>query len=315
MVTDTRVTTGSPRAARVWLGPDQPVELRSAVLEAGGILVPQAEANVFIWARDGTPIGSLREALTPSVEWVQLDAAGVDDWFRAGVIDSQRIWTCAQGVYALDVAEHVVGFILAAARRLGEGARRRTWSDLTGARLLGGTVGIVGGGGIAHETIRLLRPFGVRILVVSRSGRRIAGADMVVRAGDLHRVLPELDYLVLAAPLTRETEGMISTDELRLLPPTSWIINVGRGRLIDTDALVAALDVKQIGGACLDVTDPEPLPDRHPLWGRDNVIITAHAANPWAGHLVVLAKRIQANVQRFILGRPLLGVVDTKRGY
>lgn len=314
-MTGGRVPISRRRSARVWLGPGQSLELRGAVLAGGGTFVPQAKANVFIWAADGTPISSLRDALTPVVEWVQLDSAGVDDWLRAGIIDSHRFWTSAQGVYAADVAEHVVGFILAAAKRLGEAAQRRGWYDLEETRLSGGTVGIVGGGGIARETIQRLRPFGVRTLVVSRSGRRIAGATEVVRVGQLRRVLPRLDYLVLAAPLTPETHGMIGRSELSRLPRTAWIVNVGRGGLLDTDALIAALAAKQIGGACLDVTDPEPLPDGHPLWGRANVIITPHVANPWAGHFGPLKQRVQENVQRFVLGRPLLGLVDPKRGY
>jgi phosphoglycerate dehydrogenase-like enzyme len=315
VVTGRSAPVSRRRSARVWLGPAQPLELRAAVLAGGGIFVPQPEANVFVWATDGTAIRSLRDGLTPVVEWVQLDSAGVDDWLRAGIIDSDRSWTGAQGVYAPDVAEHVVGFILAAAKRLAEAAQRRTWSDLEEARLLGRTVGIVGGGGIARETIRRLRPFGVRTLVVSRSGRRIAGATEVVPAGQLRRVLPQLDYLVLAAPLTPATQGMIGMSELSRLPRTAWIVNVGRGGLLDTDALIAALDAGHIGGACLDVTDPEPLPDGHPLWGRANVIITPHVANPWAGHFGPLAQRVQQNMQRFVLGRPLLGVVDTQRGY
>jgi phosphoglycerate dehydrogenase-like enzyme len=239
----------------------------------------------------------------------------VDDWFQAGIIDSRRIWTGAQGVYASDVAEHVVAFILAAAKRLGEAAQRRTWIDLGPARLGGRTVGIVGGGGIARETIRLLRPFRVKTLVVSRSGHAVAGATLVVSSGQLHRVLPELDYAVLATPLTRLTSGMIGRSELHLMPQTSWLINVGRGPLVDTDALVSALDAQEIGGACLDVTDPEPLPDDHPLWGRSNVIITSHVANPWQEHVGVLAQRVHENVRRFVLGRRLLGLIDIKRGY
>lgn len=308
--------TGVPHPRpRVWLGPAQPAELRAAISTAGATLVPQSDANVVVWSRDGTPITTLRDALTPAVEWVQLDSAGVEDWIQAGVIDSRRIWTGAQGAYASDVAEHVVAFILAAVKRLGEASQRRTWADLAEGRLAGRTVGVVGGGGIAREMIRLLRPFRVRVIVVSRSGRPVAGAAMVLPSGQLHDVLAELDYVVLATPLTPLTKGIIGRDELHLMSQTCWLINVGRGPLVDTKALVGALDAQEIGGACLDVTDPEPLPDDHPLWGRRNVIITPHVANPWHDHVGVLAQRIHENLRRFILGRRLLGVISPKRGY
>ncbi len=215
------------------------------------------------------------------------------------------------------MAEHAVLLVLAAARHLPQAARATEWRhrDLGGERLAGRTVGIVGAGAIGRETIARLRPFGVRILAQTRSGREVAGADRSLGAAELEDLLRESDFVVLAAPLTPETRGLVGERELELLGPDGWLVNVGRGPLVDTDALVRALEAGRLGGACLDVTDPEPLPPDHPLWRFPNVLVTPHVANPIGTTDELYARVIEENVRRFREGRDLLGEIDPRRGY
>jgi phosphoglycerate dehydrogenase-like enzyme len=301
------------REASVWLGPERHRILVEAIERAGGSLTESRDANAIVW-RGGRP-GLIRDVLHPGIEWVQLDSAGVDGWLEAEVLDRERRWTAAQDAFAPDVAEHAVAFLLAAARRLPQAARRREWSRLGGEPLGGATVAVVGAGSIGRETIARLRPFGVRIVAVTRSGRPVDGADSSLPGGRLHEALAAADYVVLALPLTDETRRLIGARELGLIGPSGWLVNVARGALVDTGELVHALEERRIAGACLDVTDPEPLPERHPLWCFDNVLVTPHVANPPNTVDRRLADLVEDNVRRFREGRELLGVVDPERGY
>ena len=305
--------------ARVWLGPDRPVELVEAVMGGGGSLVDVEDANAIVFAsRDHggeEAVTAMRRALHPGVRWVQVDSAGVEAWIEAGLVDRDRAWTGAQGSYAAMCAEHVVALVLAACKRLAQHARATAWSDLCGERLEGKTVGIVGAGGIGRETIARLAPFGVTTLALTRSGRDVPGAARSLGPGGLDELLAASDYVVLAAPLTADTERLIGARELERIGPSGWLVNVSRGALVDTDALVEALRAGRLGGACLDVTDPEPLPDGHPLWTRPGVLITPHVANTWAVLYASLAERVRENVERFAAGRELAGLIGPERGY
>ena len=209
----------------------------------------------------------------------------------------------------------MLAFVLAGARNLPQAAKRRTWKRDEGRRFAGATVGIVGAGGIGRATIERLAPFGVRVLALTRSGREVPGAERSLSFADLDELLGQSDYVVLAAPLTAETRGLIGARELDLIGPRGWLLNVARGGLVQTDALVDALRESRIGGACLDVTDPEPLPDGHPLWDFENVLITPHVANPPELEAELLAPRVEENVRRFAAGNELEGLIDVARGY
>jgi phosphoglycerate dehydrogenase-like enzyme len=180
---------------------------------------------------------------------------------------------------------------------------------------LGASVTIVGGGGITESLIRLLLPFNCDITVVRRTVEHIDGADTVVGQENLVDALAGADIVFLALSLTRETIGLIGKSELEVMEPHAWIINVARGGHIVTDDLVWALQNNIIGGAALDVTDPEPLPENHPLWTLPNCIITPHVGNTPEMAVPLLSARITENVKRFINDEALIGLVDVRHGY
>jgi len=213
-----------------------------------------------------------------------------------------QTWTAAKGVFADPCAEHALGLTIAGFRHLAAAARTRTWHKAPGQTLFEARVVIVGGGGIAQSLIRLLVPFRAHVTVVRRQPEPTPGADRTVRSDSLMQALGDADLLVLAAPLTKDTECMIAEDQLHVMKEDAWLINVARGRLVNTDDLVRALSEHWIGGAGLDVTDPEPLPDGHPLWQLDNCIITSHTANPPNLDRQLFRKRIVENVRRFVAG-------------
>jgi D-3-phosphoglycerate dehydrogenase len=287
----------------------------AAVVGAGGQLAAPADAEALVWL--GKTGDDLRPSLHPGIRWVQLRAAGVETWLASGEIDDRRLFTSAAGIYAPNVAEHVLALMLAASRQLHVCARASTWNAKAGEGkvLHGATVGIVGAGGIGRAVIRLLEPFAVKIIAVTRSGRAVPGATRSLAAKDVAEIWPVADYVVLAAPATEQTSKLVDAPSLKAMPEDAWIVNVARGSLIDTPALVTALEEGRIGGAALDVTDPEPLPDGHPLWHLPNVIVTPHVANPIPSRLARLADHVAANVRRFIEGKEPLGKVDLAAGY
>lgn len=298
---------------RVFVGPDPRPDIESAISAAGGALAALPDAEAMVWTGDDPE--RLRASLHSRIRWVQLCAAGVDTWLDPGVIDRQRVWTAAKGVAARPIAEHVVCLLLAAARQLPRRLKAKSWGDPAGRSLSGTTVGIVGCGGIGAALLDLLEPFGVSSIALTRTGRTVPGATCSLGAGALGLLLAESDWVVIAAPATPKTIRMIDRRALGLMRPHSWIINVSRGSIVDTDALVHALRESRIAGAALDVTDPEPLPSGHPLWTMPNVIVTPHTATTPAMHASSLCSRIRENLSRFRSGKSLIGVVDLDEGY
>jgi phosphoglycerate dehydrogenase-like enzyme len=288
--------------------------MEHAVAEGGGTIVPIDDADAVIWT-DALDPRELRDLLDahPQVRWVQLPWAGIEPFVE--VLDHDRLWTCGKGVYAEPVAEHALGLALAGLRGVAGYARETSWSGPVGRNLLGARVTILGGGEITRSLVRLLQPFGTHLTVVRRRPAPLDGVDEVVSSEGLLPALTRSDLVVLALALTPDTDRILDAETLAALPEHAWVVNVARGRHIDTDALVAALRVGAIGGAALDVTDPEPLPDGHPLWTLPNAIITPHTANTPEMGRVLLAARVRENVRRFGAGEDLLGPVHVDLGY
>ena len=305
---------------KIAIRPASTPELEAAVRAGGGAPVDDASsADAIVWVDPRNPQG-LAELLEESpAGWVQLPFAGIEAFIAAGVVDAGRTWTCTKGVYGSACAEHALALMLAAARRLHDHIAATTWRKggfgSPERRLAGTTALVIGTGGIGSAFVPMAAPLGVRVIGMNRSGRDLVGAERTVTVDRLGEVAPDADWIVLAAASTPETRHLIDPDVLASMRPTAWLVNVARGELIDTDALVDVLRDGAIGGAALDVTDPEPLPDGHPLWTLDNVIITPHVANTWDMAVPELVAMVQRNVARFAAGEDLEGLVDPTAGY
>ena len=305
---------------RVLVAPQRPAFAVDAVRQGGGEPADYGEAvDALVWVNFN--IKGLRETIVdhPGIRWVQLPVAGIEHFVETGILSvpnsGEVVWTCAKGTYAQQVAELALGFAIAGLRELPERARAKSWGGQAGISLYDQSVTVLGGGGITEELLRLLAPFRVHATVVRKTSRPVEGAERTVGPGELHSVLPGALVVFLALALTPETEHIISETELALMGPSTWLVNVARGRHVDTDALVRYLAERRIGGAALDVTDPEPLPDGHPLWSLPNCLITPHVANTEKTAPPFLAARIKENVERFVTGMPLVGTVDIVAGY
>ena len=300
---------------RITVGPS-PAPFAVEAVEAGGGLGVKLtdDPEALVWL-DSHNVGGLADALAaaPGVRWVQLPSAGVE--LMSEVMDHTRIWTCAKGAYARPVAEHAVTLALAGLRLLPTRIAARSWGVQGGTTLFGGRVTILGGGGITRSLLELLTPFEVEATVVNRSGNPVPGAARTVPVSELDSTLSDALVVVLALSLTPETRGIIGSQQFGLMKQTAWLVNVARGGHVDTDALVGALREGTIAGAALDVTDPEPLPDDHPLWDLSNCIITPHTADTVEMVLPLLAERIRTNVAHFAAGEDLIGLVDPAAGY
>ncbi|MEA2717783.1 MAG: hypothetical protein QOI99_2100 [Actinomycetota bacterium] len=303
----------APVPCAVAPGPVAPV-LVEAIVAGGGAVVEPSEAAVLVWT-DPVDRPGLEALLAdaPGIRWVQLPFAGAEPFVP--LLGDGRTWTSTKGAYSEPVAEHALALGLAGLRLLPARARAREWGPQGGHRLMGGRVTVVGGGGIAEALLRLLAPFHVEATVVRRRVAPVAGATDIVGPDRLHDVLPGADLVFLALALTPETVGIVGAPELALMEPHAWLVNVARGRHVVTDDLVDALRDGTIGGAALDVTDPEPLPAGHPLWDLENCLVTPHTANTWAMAEPLFARRVTDNLVRYRRGEELLGLVDARLGY
>jgi phosphoglycerate dehydrogenase-like enzyme len=302
---------------RVAVGPLESPFATEAVTEGGGSVVPIGDTpDALVWL-DPADVEGLKRHLAeaPGVSWVQLPFAGVERVAEAGVLDHDRVWTCAKGSYAEPVAEHALTLALAGLRHLPARIVARSWGIPAGTSLYDQKVTILGGGGITSSLLEQLAPFRVEATVVRRRDEPTPGAARTVQVAQLHDVLAGSLLVVVALALTPETRGIIGAPELELMDERAWLINVARGPHVDTDALVSALTSGVIAGAALDVTDPEPLPDGHPLWDLPNCIITPHTADTIEMVMPLLADRIRTNVTLFSAGKPLVGLVDPVAGY
>ena len=302
--------------ARIAVGPEPADWVAEAIRRGGGEVVALGSNPAgLVWTDTGAE--GLREVLAadPGIGWVQLPQAGVEAVVEAGVIDRHRQWTSAKGAYAEPVAEHALALLLAGLRRLPARARARSWGEEAGTSLFGQPVTIIGGGGIATALLRLLGPFRARVTVVRRRPEPLPGAVRTVGDDRLHEALASAAAVILVLALTPRTRKLIGRTELAAMDPGAWLVNVARGGVVDTEALVQALRSGQIGGAALDVTDPEPLPAGHPLWDLPNCLITPHTADTEEMTQPLLARRITENTQRLTAGQELVGRVDPDLGY
>lgn len=273
----------------------------------------------------------------PKLRWVQLHSAGINQALDTPLWHSDVAITSTSGIHAPNMAEYVLGMMLAFSHRLprmlayqgrAEWSPHR-WKDFVPSELRGTTVGVVGYGSIGQEVGRLAHAFGMQVLALRRGGKagssgyelpELAGhpdakPDKLFGPDQLHEMLAESDYVVLAVPYTSATHYLIDQAALQAMKPTAVLINVARGAVVNEAALIQALQEKRIAGAALDVFEEEPLPASSPLWALDNVIISPHVSG-FTVHYDDRATALFAeNIRRYLAGEPLLNQVEREREY
>jgi phosphoglycerate dehydrogenase-like enzyme len=289
---------------------------------AGAFERAAPEASViFNWSGSGA---LLREVIgiSPAVRWIHCRSAGLDDLVSPELIASPAPLTNGSGVFSQPLGEFVLGAILYFAkdfRRLIRNQMAGRWEQFDITEITGRTAGIVGYGDIGRAVAIRLGAMGMRVLALRRSAPPAGKADPLIDKfygpDGLREMIAQCDYVVVTAPLTPQTRGMIGALEFAAMKPDAVIINVGRGAVIDEEAMIRALTEKRILGAALDVFVNEPLPPGHPFFQLENVLLSPHSADHTRDWLDRAMEFFLTQFKRFSNGEPLLNVVDKKRGY
>jgi phosphoglycerate dehydrogenase-like enzyme len=294
-----------------------------AKAEQEGRYRPEAESEALLARADviyGLRLPQGLAARAPRLRWIQVMSAGVDRFLAAGVPTSVTL-TNVSGIHATPIGEFVMEQMLMFAKRASlcfEMKQRKEWRRYTPSVLRGKTVGIVGLGSIGREVARLSRAFGMRVVATRRSTKQETRAryvDRLLPRQQLAELLAESDFVVITLPYTEETDGLIGQSELRMMKSTAYLINIGRGRIIDEEALVQALSAKDIAGAGLDVFATEPLPRDSKLWDLPNVLFSPPVSGGMEDYNVHPTAVLCDNLRRFLEGRRLRNVVNKRRGY
>ena len=286
-------------------------------LELGGAKLSSIgpEVRGLIWTDYSSPaaLGELIDS-NPQLEWVQLPFAGVDAF--ADQLDKKVLFTSAKGAYREPVAEHALMLALALGRKLPIRIKASSWGKREAFSFYDSKVLLIGAGGISEELIKLLTPFRAEITVVRNNAELpFSGAKKVAGLEKLDSLIPEADLVIVTCALTEKTRGLINYQRLSFFKPTAYLVNVARGPIVVSDDLIRALDNGLLAGAGLDVTDPEPLPDGHAFFGRDDLILTPHTADTKEIVTRLFATRIEQNVKAFLGNGAWVGEVSPSLGY
>ncbi|WBO66121.1 D-2-hydroxyacid dehydrogenase [Streptomyces camelliae] len=249
----------------------------------------------------------------PRPRWVHTASAGVDHLMCPELAASDTVVTNARGIFDAAIAEYVAALVLAVAKDLPrtlEHQRQRAWRHRESRRVAGTRACVVGSGPIGRAIVRTLRALGVTTALVGREAR-----TGVHGPADLDRLLSRADWVIAAAPLTEQTYRMFDSHRFDVMQPSAFFVNVGRGQLVDEDALAHALTRRWIAGAALDVFTTEPLPEDSPLWNLPGLIVSPHMSGDTVGWRDELGEQFVELYERWAAGRPLVNVVDKKRGY
>lgn len=293
--------------ARVHLADDE-ASLRKRLPDSDILLVTDFRTNTL---RSAWPLAN-------KLQWMHTSSAGVDAVLFPESAASDVVITNARGVFDAAIAEYVLGVILAFAkdtRRNIELQQNREWRHRDTERISGKQVLVVGAGSIGRQIAKLCTATGMHVDGIARSARTQDPDFNTVHANtDLHAQLGRADYVVVAAPLTAQTRGMFGADEFAAMQTHARFINIGRGPIVNTDALVSALQDQAIAGAGLDVFETEPLPAEHPLWRLQNVLMSAHMAGDFHGWREALTAQFLDNFKRWNAGQTLHNIVAKGHG-
>lgn len=287
----------------------------------GGLDGDASDADVLLRWWNPAPVFRALLAAAPRLRWVHTPSAGVDHLLIPELVAGDMVLTNAAGVHAIPIAEFVLMTMLAHVKRTAELLALRpddAWEHerrMQLGELFERTVVIVGLGSIGAEVARRAAAFGMRVLGSRRRPRPTPHVDLVVGEDGWRALLPEADFVVLAAPLTERTRGMLDADAFARMKPDAYLINVARGPIVDTDALIAALHAGRIAGAAIDTPPVEPLPPDHPLWRAPGAWVTPHISYSSPRGRARLVDMFVENLRRFQAGEPLVNVVDKHAGY
>jgi phosphoglycerate dehydrogenase-like enzyme len=280
-----------------------------------------ASAEVILVGSSEGDLLRMTFPLARQVRWVHSMSAGVEKILFPELVESPVPLTNGKGVFTNALAEFALASILFFAKDLRQLVRNQQagqWKQFDIEVIRGQVLGIVGYGDIGRESARLARAFGMKVVAVRRRAalsNQDPDLERTYSPDGLRDMLAICDYVLVTTPLTPETRGMIGEGELGVMKPSAVIINVGRGPVIVESALIAALAAKRIRGAVLDVFDEEPLPEGHPFYGLDNVLLSPHSADHTVGWADLAMHVFIENFERFRNGQPLLNIVDKKAGY
>jgi len=256
------------------------------------------------------------------LRWIQVGYVGVEGIMFPELANSDIVLANARGTTGINIAEHVMALILAFSRTINILVKRqmeKVWesrANLPVIEIAGETLGIIGLGSIGLQVAKRAHAFDMRLLAVDPTQTEKPDyVESLWKLDRLHDLLRQSDFVAICCPLTPETKGMMGAAEFRVMKPTAFLINIARGKIVDQAALVEALRTKEIAGAGLDATDPEPLPQDNPLWEMDNVIITPHHAGQSPKAPGRVFDLFCENLKRFVTGEPLINVVDKTRWY
>jgi D-2-hydroxyacid dehydrogenase (NADP+) len=263
----------------------------------------------------------------PNLKWVHSSSAGVENYLFPEMLQSDVILTNAKGCFAPAIAEHAFGLLFALTRNIGGQIRnmsQRKWQGVpmdSVFEMKGMTIGIVGLGGIGSQVARRARAMDMRVIAVDIMPKYkeqigdICDEVRLIQEDGLSWLLPRSDVILISAPHTKVSEGMIGAEQFGMMKKSAYFLNMSRGKLVKTPALLNALKSGKIAGAGLDVIDPEPLPSDHELWTLPNVIITSHISARSQYNLVRLYEVFVENVFRYVNELPMLNVVDKEMGF
>jgi phosphoglycerate dehydrogenase-like enzyme len=301
--------------SKVTIAPKSFPAYEQAVLESGCVVTELDETvGALIWTDYSDPKGlAVTLENNPQLEFVQLPFAGVDAF--QDVLHFPVRFACAKGSYREPVAEHALMLAMALGRAIPERVRATSWGRKFAASLYDANILIVGAGGITEELLKQLSPFRCNVTVVRNKAEHLEGSTNTVQLAELDGHLPEADWVFLACSLTQRTRGLFDLERFKKMKSSAYLVNVARGAVVNTLDLVTALNEELIAGAGVDVTEPEPLPDGHPLWSAKNVIITPHTADTNAQVVRLFSARIRENLAAYMGVGDWVGLVDPELGY